>query len=113
VLAEAVALSDLDNSAVSPKKETFQPSRGQGVVTLSTHVVQRVESITRDGRALRKGEYLWVPGARWVSFSEPLKAGETVVVTYAWSSEPDIVVANYGLNRELAGSVMIFDHLRR
>lgn len=113
VLAEAVGLSDLDNGAVRLKKETFHPTRGQGVVTLSSHVVERVESITRDGREVPKSEYLWLPQSRWVSFVEPLRANETVLVTYAWSSEPDIVVANYGLNRQLAGSVMIFDHLRR
>lgn len=113
VLAEAVGLADLDDGALRRQDEVFRVSREQGVLTFTTRVVERVESVTRGGRVLSAAEYLWIPGARWVSFAQPLGAGETVRVRYAWSSEPDLVVANYGLDRQLAGSVMIFDHLRR
>lgn len=111
VLAETVSLSDLDNGAREERVEVFQIETARRVLTLAGSGIQQVVSVQRGARVLDRSEFLWVPGGRWISFSQRLEPKERIVVRSFASDRPDIIVANYGLERAREGSVMIFDRL--
>ena len=113
LLAQSIAFSDLDNSALRKRVERFAIKKDRGVLQLPGTTVRRIESVTREGRRLDPREYLWVPGAHWISFAPFLRKGEAVEVRYWTSSEPDIVVSSFGVDAGYSGSVMIFDRQHR
>ena len=101
----------LDNGAREERVEVFQIETARRVLTLAGSGIQQVVSVQRGARVLDRSEFLWVPGSRWVSFSQRLEPRERIVIRSFASDRPDIIVANYGLERAREGSVMIFDRM--
>lgn len=58
-----------------------------------------VYAVAVNGAALPKGGYRTVPGRNWVAFTQPILAGDTVQISYLYSSLPDLVYTNWNCDK--------------
>ncbi|MDI1482737.1 VCBS repeat-containing protein [Polyangium sp. y55x31] len=93
-VGEAIAVADLDRSALTETVETFAIEKPQAGLTLSAQLVEDIREIRRDGALLDRGAYVAVPGDNWISFARRLAPGERISVRYTHSPEPDIALAS-------------------
>ncbi|MDI3283880.1 VCBS repeat-containing protein [Polyangium sp. 15x6] len=93
-VGEAIAVADLDRSALVETVESFAIERPQAGLTLSAQLVEDILEVRRDGALLGRGAYVVVPGDNWISFARRLSPGERIRVRYTHSSAPDIALAS-------------------
>lgn len=93
-VGEAIALADLDRSALTETVESFVLEKPQAGLTLAAQLVEEILDVRRDGALLGRGAYVVVPGDNWISFARRLSPGERIRVRYTHSPAPDIALAS-------------------
>ncbi|MDC3961403.1 VCBS repeat-containing protein [Polyangium jinanense] len=106
-VGEAIAVADLDRSALVETVESFMIEKPQAGLTLSAQLVEDILEVRRDGALLGRGAYVVVPGDNWISFARRLSPGEQIRVRYTHSPAPDITLAS------TMGSNYVFYHHAR
>ncbi len=97
-VVEAIQMADLGKEGFMEKTDTLlvHPSHaGSHVILLGEQLVEDIVSVTRNGTVVNPTHYAWAPNKRWISFTTPMTQGETIMVTYHFSSCPDMVITNW------------------
>jgi hypothetical protein len=97
-VVEAIQMADLGRESVTLKTADFiidGQSAGGHVIILPDQLVENIMGVTRDGIPVSPENYCYATNRNWISFGEPLQAGETLAVTYEHSPHPDIVITNW------------------
>jgi hypothetical protein len=101
-VVEAIVLADLGREDEWFTPESFiveAEQAGSNVIILSADLVDRVVNIFINSVLLEPAHYSHIPGKPWISFREPLAAGDLVGINYIYSPYPDMVITNWDSNK--------------
>jgi hypothetical protein len=65
------------------------------VITLPRQHIDRVMSVSLDGRKLDPKALAWIPGANWVGLGTPPPGEHTVQIEYVWSPKQTLAIASH------------------
>jgi hypothetical protein len=91
-------MADLGKESIAPKTAIYpinEQLAGSHVIVLPDQLTESVTGIIKNGNILSFTEYCYVPNKCWISFSQALVEGDTLVITYLHSPHPDIVITNW------------------
>ena len=95
-IGQEIAGSALPAGCVSKQSHTASgASDGIAAVTLPDRRVLSVDAVTVDGTALAAWQYNWTPLDSWVTFSPPLREGQTATVSYTTPARFDLIVSTW------------------
>ena len=106
---EAFALRDLDQDGIMIHADTIEVGvQAAAGVYLNEWRVESILFVEKNGELMsRNRDYRRVPGSPWLACSDQLEFGDEIIVTYAISTDRDLVVTNWD---DGVGNFLFYNH---